>query len=630
MAFTVKTKADPHKVLISGISASIESGRVLAIMGPSGAGKTVLLNAITLDAMGGKTTGEVKLNGADLSLPLFRRHCAVCTQEDWHWAYLTCRETLAYAADLYLGGGGGGGGAATAAEKASTVAKLLADLGLTGCADTRVGNQFVKGLSGGQKRRLSIAVVLIKRPAVLFLDEPTSGLDAAAAVGVMKAIRDLAVSANVAVVCTIHQPSALIYNSFDCVMVLADGRVSYRGSAESAEAYFASVGHACPEDVTVAEFMLNCVNREFSSPAQVDAINGAWAAQDRLAPRGDEALRGCPPLKRRANDTSYGTQVATLMRRHVLLTRRDPTLYLGRALVFLFSCIFMALVYVEARHRNQQQALSRMWLVLWIIGVPANLAIIAVYVFNEEYKAVRKEWRNGMTAAGAYLTAKTVIEVPMMIALSVMALGSSAYGIANFDSAHFGMMVLFYALILWSFECMAQLFAVLFANPMMGMLSFMNSWFSAFLFAGVMIKSEDVIWPFRLLCYILPLGWGVQGMLYIEYSDSTFAGAETAGCPAALAANPPPGCTYHPALMPADGFRCAGSSQNGCYGSTGLQVLQSMHSNYEISNAEDIVARNFGYLVAIGLAFKLQYFVVLMMRMKKCSKIEPAKAAKQA
>ena len=159
---------------------------------------------------------------------------------------------------------------------------------------------------------------------------------------------------------------------------------------------------------------------------------------------------------------------------------------------------------------------------------------------------------------------------------------------------------------------------------------FMNNWFSAFLFAGIMIKGEDVIWPFRLLCYILPLRWGVQGMLYIEYKGATFEGADTAVCPAALAANPPPGCTYHPGLMPADGFKCPGSTQAGCYGYTGAQVLESIHNRYEIATSEDIVVRNFGYLLAIALVFKLQYFGMLMMRMKKCSQIMPTKGAKQA
>jgi len=399
-------------VLISGISASIESGRVLAIMGPSGAGKTVLLNAITLDALGGKTTGAVQLNGADLSLSLFRRHCAVCAQEDHHWAYLTCRETLAFAADLYLGGSGGGGGAATAAQKAGTVAKLLADLGLAGCADTVVGNQFVKGLSGGQKRRLSIAVVLIKRPAVLFLDEPTSGLDAAAAVGVMRTVRDLAVSANLAVIATIHQPAAVIYNAFDQVMLLSSGRVAYRGDAAAARSYFASIGHEMGKLTTVAEFMLNKVNREFSDPSQVDAIIDAWAAQEQPPP-GPAAARDAQAccaaaassllLGSKADASSslaFVPQSATLLRRHWTITRRDPALYLGRAVAFMLVVCFFAVIYVNARAREQRYVLERMWLMMWSVGVPSSLGVVVVFVFNEEYKSIRKEWRNGMVSGG--------------------------------------------------------------------------------------------------------------------------------------------------------------------------------------------------------------------------------------
>ena len=214
MRYTVKVKGE-EKVLLSNISASLSSGHVLAILGPSGAGKTTLLDVLTLQAFAGRAQGKVQLNGKAMDLSTFQRACALVTQQDFHWAFLTARETLAYAADLYLD--------ATPKEKQARVEKLLADLGLTGCADTKVGNVFLPGLSGGQKRRLSIALALIKSPTVLFLDEPTSGLDAAAAVGVMNTIKELAVTANVAVVCTIHQPSTVVYNSFDQVMVLPRG-----------------------------------------------------------------------------------------------------------------------------------------------------------------------------------------------------------------------------------------------------------------------------------------------------------------------------------------------------------------------------------------------------------------------
>ena len=92
-------------------------------------------------------------------------------------------------------------------------------MGLDGCADTKVGNQFVQGLSGGQKKRLSVAVALVKKPSLLFLDEPTSGLDAASAASVMNYIKQLAVDLNIIIVTTIHQPSSDIYFQFDKVMV---------------------------------------------------------------------------------------------------------------------------------------------------------------------------------------------------------------------------------------------------------------------------------------------------------------------------------------------------------------------------------------------------------------------------
>merc|ERR1711991_956336 len=94
-------------------------------------------------------------------------------------------------------------------EEGRRVDELLAKLGLEGCADTMVGNAFLQGLSGGQKKRLSIGLALLKSPSVLILDEPTSGLDAAASYYVMKYIRDLASSLNIVVVCTIHQPASV-------------------------------------------------------------------------------------------------------------------------------------------------------------------------------------------------------------------------------------------------------------------------------------------------------------------------------------------------------------------------------------------------------------------------------------
>jgi ABC-type nitrate/sulfonate/bicarbonate transport system ATPase subunit len=117
-----------------------------------------------MGATGGDSRGSITLDGKDLSQAIFHKKCGLVAQEDFHWAFLTCRETISYAADLYLM-------TESEASRAAQVEKIISRMGLNSCADTLVGNQFVHGLSGGQKRRLSLAVTFLKQLDVIFLDE---------------------------------------------------------------------------------------------------------------------------------------------------------------------------------------------------------------------------------------------------------------------------------------------------------------------------------------------------------------------------------------------------------------------------------------------------------------------------
>ena len=160
-------------------TGSVRGGEIMAVLGPSGSGKSTLVAMLTLRTATGAASGAVRIDGAKLTAARFRRSCFVVEQRDELWPYLTCRESMAYAAALY-----GAPGRDPDAH--------LDRLGLASCADTLVGTHFQPGLSGGQKRRLSIALALVKRAKCLLLDEPTSGLDAAAAFKVVTFLRELA------------------------------------------------------------------------------------------------------------------------------------------------------------------------------------------------------------------------------------------------------------------------------------------------------------------------------------------------------------------------------------------------------------------------------------------------------
>ena len=260
-----------RKQIVSNVSGHALSKEVFAILGPSGAGKTSLLNVLTLNSFGksSEITGKCTLNGLPITQKLFAQHFCIVPQEDSHRAFLTCRESIRYAADFWING--------STEEKDQEVERLLKRLGLDACGNTRVGNQFLQGLSGGQKKRLSVAISLLKKPSVLLLDEPTSGLDAASSSHVMGYIRDLALNLNIIVVCTIHQPSSAIYNSFQKVLLLSGGRTAFCGTPERSVSYFASLGNVTPKNTNPAEFLLDVINAEFTDVAVVKKVLDKWS-----------------------------------------------------------------------------------------------------------------------------------------------------------------------------------------------------------------------------------------------------------------------------------------------------------------------------------------------------------------
>ncbi|KAL4586544.1 hypothetical protein LXL04_011180 [Taraxacum kok-saghyz] len=263
LAYTIKlqsgddncfTSSDSKKtrVLLNGVSGVVRPGELLAMMGPSGSGKTTLLTALG-GRLPGKTSGTITYNGQPFSSSM-KRKIGFVTQDDVLYPHLTVLETLTYAAMLRLPK------TLTLEEKVEQAELIIIELGLTRCRNSIVGGPLIRGVSGGERKRVSIGQEMLVNPSLLLLDEPTSGLDSTTALRIMATLRGLARGGR-SVVTTIHQPSSRLYWMFDKVVVLSDGCPIYCGNTGGVMEYLASVGYVPAFSLmNPADFLLDLAN----------------------------------------------------------------------------------------------------------------------------------------------------------------------------------------------------------------------------------------------------------------------------------------------------------------------------------------------------------------------------------
>jgi ABC-type multidrug transport system ATPase subunit len=282
VSYTVETKIKKvvgTKTILSDVSGSLEPGKLLALMGPSGSGKTSMLNALAgrvpLSSPNDKLTGSITVNGKAQSD--MHHLSAYVMQDDNLFAYSTVNETLMFAASLRLPS------SMSLEDKQRHVDTVIGKLGLTPARDVNIGNAKVRGVSGGERKRVTIGVELLHDPPLVFLDEPTSGLDSFQAQSVMETLRNLASNGHT-VVCSIHQPRSSIYAMVDSLMLLSQGRCAYYGpSGASCHSYFASLEQPVPEDFNPADHLLDVISVDYRtseqegvSKARVDKIVQSW------------------------------------------------------------------------------------------------------------------------------------------------------------------------------------------------------------------------------------------------------------------------------------------------------------------------------------------------------------------
>ncbi|EQC27145.1 hypothetical protein SDRG_15046 [Saprolegnia diclina VS20] len=374
LRYTVQAKSllgkkGPTKTILKGISGHVAPGQLTAIMGPSGSGKTTLLDILADRIATGVVEGDLEVNGRPRHSASFRKMATYVAQEDSLLGSFTVLETLRFAARISL--------KAPADVLEERVQNAIADMGLTSCANTRVGDIFFKGISGGQKRRLSIAIALLTNPSILLLDEPTSGLDAASTYYIMKYIAKLC-DAGRTVVCTIHQPSTDVYNLFSTLSILVEGRTVFFGPPASALTHFASLHYPCPNYSNPAEYFVGLVNTDFEGHADVNAFVDAFARSD-LGASVVRAFQADRTLSRKSDvlnhEASAFTQWQVLLQRNLLNNARNPGLFWVRLFMYIMLAFMVGTMYY---HTNA--ALTKEDLLPLLFYVQAFLVFMSVAV----------------------------------------------------------------------------------------------------------------------------------------------------------------------------------------------------------------------------------------------------------
>eukprot|EP01113_Clastostelium_recurvatum_P040178 TRINITY_DN6221_c1_g2_i1.p1 TRINITY_DN6221_c1_g2~~TRINITY_DN6221_c1_g2_i1.p1 ORF type:complete len:672 (-),score=98.76 TRINITY_DN6221_c1_g2_i1:16-2031(-) len=254
------------KKLLFGVSGRVK-GRFLAIMGGSGSGKTTLLNFLArrLDRRTKESGGQASINKGSYTASTLKKVSGYVMQDDLLFGNLTVHETLNYAARLRLPDD------LSKEEVAARVEDALTRLSLQHCRNTIIGDELRRGVSGGERKRVCVAIELLMKPSVLMLDEPTSGLDSASSLSLCKTLQELAASGACTVICTIHQPQSKIFELFDDLIVLNKGHVLYRGPRSEVLNFYERAGLPCPPFTNPADHILDVITYVAGSDrAQLD------------------------------------------------------------------------------------------------------------------------------------------------------------------------------------------------------------------------------------------------------------------------------------------------------------------------------------------------------------------------
>ncbi|KAL9128565.1 MAG: hypothetical protein Q9175_007501 [Cornicularia normoerica] len=519
-----KTKAS--KQLLDDVYGEVKAGELLALMGPSGSGKTTLLNTLARrSTSSGCTTGTVLTNGTHLPQSAFREISSYVEQEDALIGSLTVRETVHFSARLSLAS------SVTKRERLARVDDLLKAFGLTDQAHTLIGTPLRKGISGGQKRRASVAAQIITEPKIMFLDEPTSGLDSSASYEIISRLRSVGRRYNLLIVASIHQPSTSTFRLFDKLLLLSQGKMCYFGPLSDVTSYFESACFPVPPQTNPAEHLLDITNSDFAldreqAQRDLDNIHATWKQQQptvSFTSNEGKDQSAIAILEDHSRRPGIFTVISALLSRMFIKSYRDVVAYGIRIAMYMGLAIMMGTVWLRLP-TTQDSIQPFINAIFFGSAFMSFMAVAYVPAFLEDRATFAKDRANGLYGALPFLMANLIIGLPYLFLIAVI-FSVIAYWLSNFRPSGdaFMLWIMWLFLDLLAAESLVVLVSSLFPIFVVALaiVAFANGlWMSV---GGFLVSPTilNVFWKY-VFHYIDYQTYVFQGMMVNEFSQRTY------------------------------------------------------------------------------------------------------------
>ncbi|XP_069162070.1 protein white [Procambarus clarkii] len=532
-------KKSPKTHILKDVSGMCEGGQLLAIMGSSGAGKTTLLNVLTFRTTKLEVSGDIHINGKPVDMRTIAGVSAYVQQEDLFTGVFTVKEQLHFNAQLRIGK------EVSQKDRLQRVKEVMKELGLNKCANTRIGIPGrIKGISGGEKKRLAFACEMITNPLLLLCDEPTSGLDSFMAQSVVGAMKRLT-SLGKTVIATIHQPSSEVFALFDRLLVMAEGRVAFSGTVDQAHSFFTRMERPCPENYNPGDHFIYALAvrtgieeecRQFITHVCDSYRDGEGQEMDeKIKEVLKEPVHGDPlahiKLPKSPYRASWGNQFAAMMRRSFVELSRDLTLVITKIAQSLFFSIVFGLIFFDLDKDGisltSVQNISGV-LFVFLTNMTFSNMFPVVTTFSGVMPLFLREHWNGLYRTDIFFLTRNLVELPIFI-ISPVGFISIAYymvglraDVENFFTTMLIMVLVANVAISYGYmiSCMAKNYqtALVLSTPLT---------FPLLLFGGFYMKPGTVPVYLDWMSYLSWFQYSYEALSINQWKNTMFCTNET-------------------------------------------------------------------------------------------------------